>query len=141
MIGIVRREPPAPPFSGGQFMSTGLSILATVYIVRRWPFVMTVCAIASIAAVLLRYYRRRDWRIPWWHWPIAAGWCYVAGVFALDYLTIGFLPDPFAMPLPPREQRLAEFEHVMALLRPAAFGGLICFALTYWATSRGTRTT
>ena len=37
-----------------------------------WPFALVLWAVMGLIPPLAVFYMKREWRVPWWHWPIAA---------------------------------------------------------------------
>ena len=62
-----------------------MSILAMSIVIPKWHFAVMVWMILGALPPLVAYYRKHNWRIPWWHFPFAIGHIAVTLKLAHDY--------------------------------------------------------
>lgn len=105
--------------------------------VPKGPFAIVVWIILAILPPLVAFYRERDWRIPWWHWPVAVALMCLAAKLAFDYT---FAHLCFARwTLTPGDVRMIAIDSFVELIRFSLWFGIPVLLGSVWLTARRRR--
>ena len=111
-----------------------MSALALVMQIPKWPFAVLVWVVLGLAPPLVSYYRNRDWRIPWWHWPIAVGVMALGVKIVHDYVHGHLYLARYGRPPGAlNAQHIALYE-IALLIRYSAWLGIPIFLVSLWLT-------
>jgi hypothetical protein len=110
---------------------------ALIVLVPKWPFATMAWMVLAALPPLVAFYRKRGWRIPWWHWPFAVGHICVAAQLLRNYV------DASTWGLYWWGPEVEEWDIVLMSLREllvyTAWLGIPIFIASAWLTARAQR--